>query len=67
MGSTSATIAALMFYMAVENLDPSSTTEKKRKYITSGIVLSVLFTPLGAWLISVIIKMKKLPPLSSVS
>jgi len=64
--SISATMAGLMFYMAVGNLDESVISDGKTKYIILGIGLSALCTPFGAWLISAIMKMKKLPPLSSL-
>jgi len=50
MGSFSATIAGLMFYMAVENLQSSSSAANRQKHIMTSALFSVWFTPLGAWL-----------------
>jgi zinc transporter ZupT len=64
LGSFTATIAGLMFYMTIENLHPSADRENRRKQVAMSALLSVLFTPLGAWLVSAVIRMRKLPPLS---
>ncbi len=63
VASVTATIGGLMFYMAVENLHPPSDTESRRKEVATCILLSAVFTPLGAWMISVVVRLKKLPPL----
>jgi zinc transporter ZupT len=61
--SVTATIGGVMFYMAVENLHPPSDTESRRKELATCILLSAFLTPLGAWIISMVIRLKQLPPL----
>ncbi len=62
--SVTLTIAGLMFYMATENLQPAGDAQARRKQILLCIGLSVLFTPLGAWFVSAVIRMRQLPPVN---
>jgi hypothetical protein len=64
VGSISATIVGLMFYLAVQNLDPSTDPGTRGKTIMASLLLSVLFTPLGAWFITAVIRMRKSPTAS---
>ncbi len=64
VASFSTTVVGLMFYLAVENLEPSTNSDKKGKTILVSLLLSVLFTPLGAWFITAVIRMRKSLPTS---
>jgi hypothetical protein len=67
VATTSTTVAGLMFYMAIINLEGSDVLKKQGKQLLLIIALSILFTPLGAWLISSVVRLKKLPPMPSVN
>jgi hypothetical protein len=67
VATTSSTVAGLMFHVAIVNLEGSDVVTKQGKHVLLTIALSMLFTPLGAWFISSVFRLKKLPPLPSVS
>ncbi len=59
--SITATLAGLLFYMAVENLHPPGDAQGRRRQILTIAILSVLLTPLGAWFVSVVFRLRKWP------
>jgi hypothetical protein len=64
VGSLFATMAGFIFLMTVENLNAGTSTPSIWKHIGAAALLSVVFTPLGAWLITVVIRLRRLRPLS---
>lgn len=55
-----ATFAGILYWMAIENMQPVELKQKEHQKLSVVLVLSLLFTPIGAWVISTIIRIRKI-------
>jgi hypothetical protein len=59
--STATTFVGILFYGAAANVAPPGAMKTNSKYIALCAALSVAFTPLGAWFLSTLFRMKHMP------
>jgi hypothetical protein len=61
--SAGATVCALFYWMAVENVQPSNSKQAEHKKLILIFIISVLTTPVGAYIYSLFFKLRKAAPL----
>ena len=60
LGTNAGLVLAAMFYSwAVQNMQPIQREEQKIEKLPLVVVLSLLITPFGAWIVSVFMKSRK--------
>jgi len=57
-----ATASALFCWMAIENMQPLEIKQKVHEKLALVFILSLLITPVGAWIVSAVIRMRKIAP-----
>lgn len=57
MGTISATVSGIVYWLAIENLQPIREPRKFEKLWLAAL-LSVLISPLGAWIVSGFLRMR---------
>ena len=62
LANVGGTVGAIFYWMAVENLQPLEIKQKDHKKLALVFILSLLITPVGAWVVSAIIRMRKIAP-----
>ncbi len=54
--SAGATACGIFYWMAIENMQPQEVKSSTRRKLAHVFLLSLIFTPFGAWIISNIVK-----------
>jgi hypothetical protein len=62
LANAGATMTAIFYWMAVENMQPLEVKQKVHQKLGLVFILSLLITPLGAWVVSSIIRIRKIAP-----
>jgi hypothetical protein len=62
LANAGATVSAIFYWMAVENMQPLEIKQKVHQKLALVFVLSLLITPVGAWVVSAIIRIRKIAP-----
>jgi predicted permease len=62
LGNAAATMSAIFYWMAVENMQPVELKQKVHQKLALVFFLSLLITPFGAWIASVVLRVRSIPP-----
>lgn len=62
LANAAATLSAIFYWMAVENMQPLEIKQKVHQKLALVFILSLLITPFGAWVVSSIIRIRKIVP-----
>jgi hypothetical protein len=57
-----ATFCGIIYWMTIENFQQRKIGEEKQKYFALVMILSLLLTPIGAWVVSMLSKLRRLAP-----
>ncbi len=58
-----ATISGILYWMAIENMQPIELKQTEHKKLVFVFILSLLITPIGAWVVSTIMRLVKISPM----
>ena len=62
LANAGATLSGVFYWMAVENMQPLEFKQKVHQKLYVVLFLSLLLTPLGAWAVSSIVRIRKIAP-----
>jgi hypothetical protein len=62
LANAGATLSAIFYWMAVENMQPLEIKQKVHQKLALVFILSLLITPVGAWIVSAIFRIRKIVP-----
>ena len=57
-----ATLAGMLYWMAVENFQRLEAKQKTHHKLALVLVLSLLISPMGAWVVSIVVRLRKIAP-----
>jgi hypothetical protein len=60
--NAAATAAGIFYWMAVENMQPLEIRQRTHQKLVFVFLISLVLTPIGAWVISSILRMRKIAP-----
>jgi hypothetical protein len=60
LANAAATMGAVFYWMAVENMQPLEIKQKVHQKLALVFILSLLISPFGAWVVSSIIRIRKI-------
>lgn len=56
------TLAGIVYWISVENLQPLEAKQHQHQKLALAALLSILLTPIGLWIVSMALRVKKLAP-----
>ena len=62
LANVAGTISGIIYWMTIENLQPSRPQPRKFERLWLAALLAVLITPLGAWFVSSVMKIRRNTP-----
>ena len=62
LANAGVTMSAIFYWMAIENMQPLEVKQKVHQKLGLVFILSLLISPLGAWVVSAIIGIRRIAP-----
>jgi len=62
LANAGATLSGIFYWMTIENMQPLDMKQRIHQKLAFVFILSLLITPVGAWVVSSILRVRKIAP-----